>query len=242
MMAAHFKRQKNFLNRYAADKLQWPRYASGVPKFRCIPVAGYIGVIPTHLNNEMIVPAICDLITAEADAVIEVGCGYGRHLFGIRDIVEHDRPELQYFGAEASETGLEAGRQLAALEPARASITFHPFNYLNPEFSFLSGVRNPLFFTCHSIEQVRQIGSGLFRAMATVAQQVRCHHHEPVGWQFNDDVRKLEPNDPIFLTRMYRMFEPVDDVLASSMPIHSGWNRDFGASPARIGRARTVED
>jgi SAM-dependent methyltransferase len=227
LVAGHFFGAKNAVNRKAAEMLAWPQYADGMPKYRVVPASGHLVFMPSHLNNEMVVPDIVDLITDETDAIIELGCGYGRHLFAIRDHVEHVRPDLEYFGAEASSTGLDAGRQLASLEPGRSRVTFQPFNYLAPDFGFLDRFRNPLFFTCHSIEQVASIGPELFEAMVAIAPQVRCLHHEPVGWQFNADVRNLPKGDPAFRQAKTSLFGAVDDIAAAVMPLAVGWNRDL---------------
>ncbi|TAK99872.1 MAG: class I SAM-dependent methyltransferase [Rhodospirillaceae bacterium] len=229
---AHFQGQKNSFNQEYKNTHAWRSYREGGAAFRLAVSNNRYVAIPSHLNNEMIVPAVMELIDDSTEAVVELGCGWGRHLFGLRNLVEHDFPALRYFGCELSDTGLEAGRSIAALELGRASVKFESFDYLAPSFEFLHGLQNVVFFTCHSVEQIKYIGEELFHAMAVAAPKVRVIHCEPVGWQLNDElVRKAETDNKIEMPATFaiRLGGEVDDSFSARMPVALGWNRNLVA-------------
>ena len=223
----HFAGGKNLPNQTAAKEFNWRRYANGAPIYRLVPVNGRYMVIPAHLNNELIVPLVADAIDADTDAVVELGCGYGRLLFALRDILEHQWPKLRYFGGELSGSGLAAARRVAALEPERAAITFHKFDYLNPDLSFVAGCKKVVFFTCHSIEQVQEIQDILILRMCDVASQVQCIHAEPVGWQLNAQAIEKTAKGAFDHSLHLRPSNDVDDFFSALVSTKSQWNRNL---------------
>jgi len=220
---------KHAQNRAVAKSLGWRNYKSGGAAFRIAAVNNRYGIIPANVNNELIVPTVADLIDENTDAVVELGCGFGRHLFALRDLLEHEQPQLKYFGFELSRTGLEAGEKIAALEPDRKNISFRKFDYLAPTFEFLSGFSNIVFFTCHSIEQVQFISEDLFREIVRTAANVRCVHCEPVGWQLNDELMtQVESDQEISIPEdSFRLLGEVSDHFSASIPVNTGWNRNL---------------
>ena len=64
-----------------------------------------------------------------------------------------------------------------------------PFDYRNPDLSFLKGKPDAVFFTAHSIEQIHTLDENLFDAILAATGACRCVHFEPVGWQ-RDSVLK----------------------------------------------------
>ena len=219
---------KNLLNRRLAESLNWPRYSDGTPIFRAAPINNKNMVIPAHLNNELIVPLVADALEADTNMVIELGCGYGRHLFALRDLVEHDYPQIRYFGCDFSEVGLETGRRLASMEPNRSSITFHKFDFLNPSFDYLPPVRKVLFFTCHAIEQVHEIEPTLIFAMRDTAEFVRAIHAEPVGWQLIPEITASARYGVLSGTKLkYELGGEIDNAWAASVPISLYWNKNL---------------
>jgi len=226
LAADHYKGKKNAANQDYANALQWRPYARGGYTYRLVVTDNRYTAIPAHLNNEIIVPTVMDMIDDSTDAVIELGCGYGRHLFALRDLAEHQFPKLQYIGCELSETGLAGGKRIATLEPGRASVSFQSFNYLRPSFEFLRPFKNVIFFTCHSIEQVRMIDDELFHAMVGAVPVVRCVHCEPVGWQLNPDVMGEIESGAIHERRGMNipLGGAVDEFHTARAPLGSDWN------------------
>ena len=125
---------------------------------------------------------LADLFDASGpfDAVIELGCGFGRNLFRLRAA---GLPRgVRYFGGELSESALALGRRLAALD-ASLSIAFFRFDHLAPDLAPLGSIERALVFTCHSLEQVTEIPQSFFAAIAGCARRVTCAHLEPFGFQ-----------------------------------------------------------
>jgi SAM-dependent methyltransferase len=195
--------------------------------FHRIGVANNLySLVPAHQANEITVPTIIDLIDSETEAVVELGCGFGRNLFAIWNLISHERPELAFIGAELSESGLEAARGIAALEPA-AKISFHRFNYLDPSFGFLDGLKNIVVFTAHSIEQVHRIGTAFFQKLLASTDKVRCVHFEPVAWQMNAAVTEALKAKAPPADERFSLFGPVNDAASAKMPLSVDWNIDL---------------
>jgi hypothetical protein len=154
-------------------------------------------------------------------------------------------PAYAIFGGEISDTGFEGAHRIAALEPQRTPITFLRFNYLQPAFPFLAGMRNVLFFTIHSIEQVKNIGATVFERMLEAAASVQCFHAEPVVWHFNDAVM-AQLNRPGAEERL-RATQPkiaihgrVDELYSAAAPWMNGWNRDLVHQLTRLADAGRI--
>ena len=207
------------------------RYRSGATAFRIATVSGHYAPITSHQNNEIIVPAVADLIDPDTTAIVELGCAYGRHLFALRDVLEHRFPDLKYFGAELFEGAIAVGRRIATLEPDRAPVTFHTFDYRKPRLDFLPRCKKIMFFTCHSIEQVQQIDLDLFDVMINAAPVVRCVHSEPVGWQLKPGVQADLASGDFRVNAeahmAFNLYGLVDDYRSAISPIHNGWNQNL---------------
>lgn len=224
----YFDGKKNDINRIFAEGLKWPRLPNGTPMFRVAPVNGISAVVATCSNNELIVPDVIERIDGDTDAVVDLGCGYGRLIFTIRDLVEHLYPKLKYFAGELSEDGLKATRIIAGMEPNRTPVGIHAYNHLDPSFDFLAGCKKVVFFTCHTIEQVTLMTETLFLRMLESVERLVCIHAEPVGWQMNAEVMgKIE--DGSLGKEQFRInpYTPVNDGYAAHTPVVSGWNRNL---------------
>ena len=228
---------KNYFNEKVAKTLEWRRYKSGGAAYRIAPVNGRYAVILSTSNNEVIVPTIADLVDNDTTTVVELGCGTGRHLFKLRDIIEHEFPKVRYFGCEIADAGLESGKKIASLEPKRDNISFQYFNYEEPDFSFLGGLDNIIFFTCHSIEQIIRIREDLFHEIFRTGERIQCVHCEPVGWQFNQDLMaKLKERDKALNDSKFKVdvLGPIDDYYAAEMPVINDWNRNLVETLLRL--------
>lgn len=229
LAAVNVEGEKNALNREAAKLLNWRHYNSGGAVYRIVATNNRYCVVPANINNEVIVPTVADLVNDNTKAIVELGCGIGRHLFSLRDIIEHEFPNIRYFGCEISETGLSSGERIAALEPQRDNISFHYFNYLEPHFDFLEGFDDIIFFTCHSIEQVENINEQLFHEMLNTGSYVRCVHCEPVGWQYNEELMSVvKRGEKIAIPAgAARILDEVNDYFSAYIPVNTGWNRNL---------------
>ena len=154
---------------------------AGVPLLRPTSFRGNGSVVPFHTHDDF-AAFIVDYIDQAGpfDAVIELGCGYGRNLF---DVYYGGGPtHCRYYGGELTESGVLLARELAALEPDMKA-EFFSFDYLDPKLDHLPSFDRALVFTAHSIEQVCKIDASLFGVIAGVARRVDCVHFEPFGFQ-----------------------------------------------------------
>lgn len=151
---------------------------AGLPAFRKSSLRGQMTNIPFHTPDSYI-PFLADVIDAvgPVDAILELGCGYGRNLFGL---YHAGAPRgIPYFGGELSEEAQALGNRMAALCPEMQGGLHH----LAPDLSFLPRVGHLFAFTVHSLEQVQDIGPLFFRTLAKAAERVTVVHLEPFGYQ-----------------------------------------------------------
>lgn len=184
--------KKERLNHLGADKngdLKWHKASSPSQKFNFaniphnkITSLNGLNILVPFYTNTSVVNMIIDALSFEHyDSIIELGCGYGQNLFKI--FYNGGGVNLKYFGGEFTKSGVEMARKLANIEPNMKAEFFH-FNHLKPKFDkkFDFGER-VLVFTCHTIEQVREIPDNWFKVVANIAPFVRCIHAEPFGFQ-----------------------------------------------------------
>ncbi len=193
------------------ERTAWPKEMevgpAGVPLLRPSSFRGNGALVPFHASDN-IANFIVDYIDEAGpfDAIVELGCGYGRNLF---DIYYGGGPQdCRYYGGELTASGVAAGSEIAALDPAMKA-KFFSFDYLDPVLDIVPAER-ALVFTVHSIEQVCQIDAQLFAVIAGVGSHVDCVHFEPFGFQ----LAELGP-----ATREHR-----------SQAIENSWNLNFAAA------------
>lgn len=145
---------------------------------------GNIIILPKHTSYDFRTLLI-DLIDATGpyDAIIELGCGYGRNLF---EIFYGGGPrEAKYIGGEFTKSGVEIAQKLAKKAPKMKTEFFH-FNHLEPKLPFKKPFKRAFVFTCHSIEQVMQINENWFDEVVKAGEFVRGAHIEPFGFQLKN--------------------------------------------------------
>ena len=145
---------------------------------------GNIIILPKHTSYNFRTLLI-DLIDATGpyDAIIELGCGYGRNLF---EIFYGGGPrDAKYIGGEFTKSGVEIAQKLAKKAPKMKTEFFH-FNHLEPKLPFKKPFKRAFVFTCHSIEQVMQINENWFDEVVKVGEFVRGAHIEPFGFQLKN--------------------------------------------------------
>lgn len=145
---------------------------------------GNIIILPKHISYDFITLLI-DLIDATGpyDAIIELGCGYGRNLF---EIFYGGGPrDAKYIGGEFTKSGVEIAQKLAKKAPKMKTEFFH-FNHLEPKLPFKKPFKRAFVFTCHGIEQVMQINENWFDEVVKAGEFVRGAHLEPFGFQLKN--------------------------------------------------------
>lgn len=145
---------------------------------------GNIIILPKHTSYDFRTLLI-DLIDATGpyDAIIELGCGYGRNLF---EIFYGGGPrEAKYIGGEFTKSGVEIAQKLAK-KASKIKTEFFHFNHLEPKLPFKKPFKRAFVFTCHSIEQVMQINENWFDEVVKAGEFVRGAHLEPFGFQLKN--------------------------------------------------------
>ena len=145
---------------------------------------GNIIILPKHTSYDF-TTLLIDLIDATGpyDAIIELGCGYGRNLF---EIFYGGGPrDAKYIGGEFTKSGVEIAQKLAKKAPKMKTEFFH-FNHLEPKLPFKKPFKRAFVFTCHSIEQVMQINENWFDEVVKAGEFVRGAHLEPFGFQLKN--------------------------------------------------------
>ena len=171
-------------DRIEFQRTEWPKEQemgpAGVPLLRASSFRGNHALLPFHATDNL-ADFIVDYIDEKGpyDAVIELGCGYGRNLFNIFN--GGGPQDARYYGGELTESGVAMAREIAAIDPAMKA-SFFPFDYLEPALA-IEPTERALVFTVHSIEQVCQIDARLFGVIAGAARSVDCIHLEPFGFQ-----------------------------------------------------------
>ena len=166
---------------------------------------GNIIILPKHTSYDFRTLLI-DLIDATGpyDAIIELGCGYGRNLF---EIFYGGGPrDAKYIGGEFTKSGVEIAQKLAKKASKMKTEFFH-FNHLEPKLPFKKPFKRAFVFTCHSIEQVMQINENWFDEVVKAGEFVRGAHLEPFGFQLKN-------------------YGPLSDMHKDSM-IQNSWNINF---------------
>ena len=166
---------------------------------------GNIIILPKHTSYDFRTLLI-DLIDATGpyDAIIELGCGYGRNLF---EIFYGGGPrDAKYIGGEFTKSGVEIAQKLAKKASKMKTEFFH-FNHLEPKLPFKKPFKRAFVFTCHSIEQVMQINENWFDEVVKAGEFVRGAHLEPFGFQLKNS-------------------GPLSDMHKDSM-IQNSWNINF---------------
>jgi hypothetical protein len=142
---------------------------------------GQTCVIPAYANvyaGEILADLVAGM--GPFDAVVELGCGYGRNLFDCFYFGGWSGP---YFGGELTEGGRAFASELIGLATGMQA-SFHPFTHLAPDLTFVGRPKRALITTVHSIEAVEAIPEDYFDRLADGAEQVVGVHIEPVGFQY----------------------------------------------------------
>lgn len=116
------------------------------------------------------------------DALVELGCGLGHKLF---EIYHQGGPKIPYYGGEFTQSGVAIANKLAKLNSDH-TYSFHHFDHLNPDLSWLPKYDRVLVYTMHTIEQVREITPQWFDVVGKCAKKVVCLNFEPFGYQLQE--------------------------------------------------------
>ena len=134
----------------------------------------------------------------QIDYVVELGSGIGINLFFLAYKLDPSlRRRIRFFSCEVTDSGRTTCEKLLGfIDELKMSVEY--FDYYHPDLSFLEPKKNVLFYTAHSIEQIPKIDRAVFETMIEVSNQCHCYHAEPVGWQYDEELKNkrkhLKPN------------------------------------------------
>jgi len=155
-------------------------------------------------SDAVTVPArwVADMAADGYDAIVELGSGYGRNLF---EIYFAGGPEnTRYIAAEYTNSGRKLCEKLADLEPGLPMETVF-LDHKQPDFSFLSGMKRVLVFSCHSIEQVAILPDDYFKKLVAGVPFIHGIHFEPFGFQMGADSDITKAHDQYIRGRGYNL-------------------------------------
>lgn len=141
---------------------------------------GRYEMVPNETTDKRMIDAIIDALTDDTQAVIEIGCGWGRNLASTA--LRTDRRDLTFIGLEQSADGLRCTEKLLAKDPTILSKTNH-FDFYSPDFSMLQGFADIIIFSCAAIEQIAFIGADFIDQVMAIGDNVTLILYEPIGWQ-----------------------------------------------------------
>jgi len=141
-----------------------------------------------RLHRGAVTEMVHDSCTETTDLIVELGSGWGEHLFNIW--LEGGPRNAEYVACEIEEWGRKCSMLLQELEP-RIALSTAFFDYRQPDFSTLpKHRREAVVYSVQSVEQVDFLGDDLVTKMLGIADNVSGLHFEPVGWQMIPDADK----------------------------------------------------
>jgi hypothetical protein len=133
------------------------------------------------LHRGAITDAILSSCTKDTECVVEMGSGWGEHLFLLW--LNGGPLGASYWALEPEAEGRKCSLILGTLEDA-INLRTQYFNYEQPTFETLpAGLKDAVIYSVQSIEQVREVHPDLVARICDCAERVRVVHMEPVGWQ-----------------------------------------------------------
>lgn len=131
--------------------------------------------------------------TDKFDCVVELGSGIGKNLFALFNSMRETSRDLPMHACEFTDKGRQVTDALWQADTSMP-LSIHPFDYYEPDLSFLEPDQRVLFFTVHSIEQIPELSRAVLDQMLDRTRHCTCFHFEPVGWQTNDQLMRSRLN------------------------------------------------
>lgn len=137
-------------------------------------------MVPNATTDTRMIDTIVNAFNDDTQAVVELGCGWGRNLAAIA--LSTHRRDLTFVGLEQSENGLNCTQELLQKDPTIQFSTDH-FDFYNPDFSGVQDLNDIVVFSCAAIEQIAFIGTDFIDRVMAMANNVTLIFYEPIGWQ-----------------------------------------------------------
>lgn len=137
--------------------------------------------VVTLMTDAVKMREVVDAFGSDVERVVETGAGWSKTLFNIW--LYGGPGTADYYALELTNAGRRIAELIAKESTADIKLHTQPFDYYEPDFSFLSDERKTCFVTHHSIEQIPEIGTNYIDGILAVPGFHSCVHIEPVGWQ-----------------------------------------------------------
>ncbi len=149
---------------------------------------GRYEMVPNETTDDRLIDTVLDALTDDTQAVIEMGCGWGRNLASTA--LGTGRRDLTFIGLEQSADGLKCTKDLLAIDPTIQAKTNH-FDFYSPDFSVLQEYDNIVIFSCAAIEQIAFIGADFIDRVMAISDNVTLILYEPIGWQRSKQLQEF---------------------------------------------------
>jgi len=146
-----------------------------------------------HGFYAMVAEAVIATCRDETQAIVDLGCGWGRSLFEVW--LRGGPRSATYHGLEFTQAGLDCVATLAKLEPGMAVRTAR-FDFQRPDFASLApGLKHAVVFTVSSVHQIPLLDKDAVRSILRIADTVDCLHFEQIGWQLAPPEQSVADRD-----------------------------------------------
>lgn len=149
---------------------------------------GHHEMVPNSVTDNRLIEAIADSVTPDTEAVIELGCGWGRNLAAAA--LEIPNRDITFIGLEQASDGLRCTTELLSKDPTIQFETDY-FDFYAPDFTKLRKHKRATVFSCAAIEQIAFIGARFIDQLLDIAEEVTLILYEPIGWQRNPEHQKF---------------------------------------------------
>ena len=161
------------------------------PLERIVVRNGVYQIVPfSDFKNDFVASTLTQFIESQAndfDCIVELGSGFGRNLFMLDEALARANRRIPLHACELTDNGRRVTQELQQLGP-EIPLQIHPFDYYDPDLSFLEPGSRVLFLTVHSIEQIPSLPHSVIERMLARTSDCSCFHFEPVGWQTNQEL------------------------------------------------------
>ena len=147
----------------------------------------YVQLARAKTREKILVDALSSIITPSTEAVVELGCGWGRNLAALATTL--DRQDLVFIGAEQSEAGRNCTRALMETSGKFQNVAVE-FDFYEPDLSFLKPYNDVTIFTCAAIEQIAFLPPDFIETLFKSANNVTLVFLEPFAWQADESLAR----------------------------------------------------
>lgn len=188
-------------------------------------VRGRYQILPRSLRISVVLAdtVFCE-VSPDTQYIVELGSGWGQNLFQVYCRIAGNA--VKYAACELTESGRRVTDMISALDQGMDCATY-AFDYRNPDLSFLEGKPNVVFFSCHSIEQIKDLSPALFDLMLEKTGKCVGVHFEPVGWQRMAELSDLAHADGAPKEEEFRVDDSMLLKNAAQWSINRNHNRNL---------------